>query len=160
MTPTTNQAEREALIQRLRAAANAHGSDWDGVDSALMREAADALSQAPVTADRDYFPDEAPCHYDSDRSSAWVAGAEQGYKDGWQAALSQAPVAVPAGYALVPVEPTLEMLTAASLEDDKAFIDGSCHGAARGDLWAAMLSAATTPQPAAEPVAEVKPSRP
>jgi hypothetical protein len=71
----------------------------------------------------------------------------------WQAraALSQAPVAVPEGYALVPVEPTLEMLTAASLEDDKAFVDGSCHGAARGDLWAAMLSAATTPQPAAEP---------
>jgi hypothetical protein len=58
---------------------------------------------------------------------------------------------VPAGFVLVPVEPTLEMLTAASLEDDKAFIDGHPHGAARGDLWAAMLSAATTPQPAAEP---------
>ena len=105
MTNPNQQAEREALIQRLRSVTPVVSAGVNLGD--LCQEAADALSQAPV--------------------------------------------AVPEGYALVPVEPTLEMLTAASLEDDKAFVDGSCHGAARGDLWAAMLSAATTPQPAAEP---------
>ncbi len=53
--------------------------------------------------------------------------------------------AVPAGFVLVPVEPTLEMLTAAGREDDKAFIDGMPHGATAADTWAAMLAAAPTP---------------
>ena len=50
-----------------------------------------------------------------------------------------------AGFKLVPVEPTLEMLTAAGREDDKAFIDGMPHGATAADTWAAMLAAAPTP---------------
>jgi len=54
----------------------------------------------------------------------------------------------PEGWKLVPVEPTLEMLTAAGLADDKAFVDGSAHGATAEDIWAAMLSAA--PQAAAK----------
>ena len=57
----------------------------------------------------------------------------------------QAAEAVPAGFKLVPVEPTLEMLTAAGKEDDKAFIDGMPHGATAADTWAAMLAAAPTP---------------
>lgn len=57
----------------------------------------------------------------------------------------QAAKAVPAGFKLVPVEPTLEMLTAAGREDDKAFIDGMPHGATAADTWAAMLAAAPTP---------------
>ena len=58
---------------------------------------------------------------------------------------AQAAKAVPAGFKLVPVEPTLEMLTAAGREDDKAFIDGMPHGATAADTWAAMLAAAPTP---------------
>ena len=57
----------------------------------------------------------------------------------------QAAKAVPAGFKLVPVEPTLEMLTAAGREDNKAFIDGMPHGATAADTWAAMLAAAPTP---------------
>ena len=40
------------LVERLRAAANANGPEWDGTDSALMREAANELAQA---AERERF---------------------------------------------------------------------------------------------------------
>jgi hypothetical protein len=36
---------------------------------------------------------EAPCHYGGDMAMGWVAGAEKGYKDGVEAALSAAPAA-------------------------------------------------------------------
>lgn len=49
-----------------------------------------------------------------------------------------------AGWKMVPLEPTLEMLTAAGREDDAAFAGGSTHGARIDDVWAAMLDAAPT----------------
>lgn len=61
----------------------------------------------------------------------------------------QAAKAVPAGFKWVPVEPTLEMLTAAGREDDKAFVDGMPHGATAADVWAVMLAAAA-PAPQAQ----------
>ena len=53
-----------------------------------------------------------------------------------------AQASVPAGYVLVPEDPTHDMLTAAGKVDDAAFCDGRAHGATPEDLWYAMLAAA------------------
>lgn len=53
--------------------------------------------------------------------------------------------AVPDGWKLVPVEPTEEMLYEALKVDDKAYADGSQHGASIGECWDAMRAAAPTP---------------
>jgi hypothetical protein len=53
--------------------------------------------------------------------------------------------AVPDGWKLVPVEPTEEMLYEALKVDDKAYADGSQHGASIGECWDSMLAAAPSP---------------
>ncbi len=116
MTTHNQQAEREALIQRLRAAVQTYPQMSEDEPGGYMTEFDRLLDEAA-------------------------------------AALSAAPVAVPEGYALVPLEPTTEMTWAAALTADREW----CYHVDKNDarkLWAAMLSAAPTPQPAAEPVAQ------
>jgi len=54
-------------------------------------------------------------------------------------------VAIPEGWALVPVEPTEEMLFAAFLRDENAYAGGAQNGASASAIWDAMLAAAPSP---------------
>lgn len=67
-----------------------------------------------------------------------------------------APVAVPKGWKLVPVEPTTEMFKAADKIDDQMFIGGSSHGADNEQVWNAMIDAAPLPPPAPDECDECK----
>lgn len=60
-----------------------------------------------------------------------------------QRALAMAPKQeVPAGWKLVPEDPTGDMFRAAAKIDNEMFAGGSSHGAEDGQVWAAMYDAA------------------
>lgn len=75
----------------------------------------------------------------------------QSMYSGWQARAAieadRASRDVPAGWRLVPCDPTSEMWKAANKVDDDAFAGGSMHGADIELVWNAMLAAAPQPQP-------------
>ena len=138
----TNTKLAEALAQFEAALLfaypeGARGAAFDCWNKARQALAAHEAEQALPLKDRPDF----------------IAGYDAGLKDGRACerrdAAEQAAQAVPAGFKWVPVEPTLEMLTAAGREDDKAFVDGMSHGATAADVWAAMLAAAA-PAPQAQ----------
>ena len=140
MTPT----KAEALAARLE-------SGWCPIESPadMERAAAELRRLSAVEAERDELKlafAHAVRLVQDWKQSVYTTEAE---RDALLAAYARAALAarpaVPAGFVLVPVEPTLEMLTAAGREDDKAFIDGMPHGATAADTWAAMLAAAPTP---------------
>jgi hypothetical protein len=85
MTPTPNQqAERETLIQKLMEQAQVFASAWSLVGG----------------------------RFDAGSGMEDAEAAKSQLRSMIAAALSQAPVAVPDGYALVPVEPTISMCLA------------------------------------------------
>ena len=70
-----------------------------------------------------------------------------------QRALAMAPKQeAPAGWKLVPEDPTGEMFRAAAKIDNEMFAGGSSHGAEDGQIWAAMYDAAPE-APVAAPAA-------
>lgn len=82
----------------------------------------------------------------------WSGCAEFGFKPNMAAYTAPQPaVAMPEGYALVPVEPTQAMLDAAGMcvvPEGKEWLDASNR-----ETWAAMLAAAPeAPQPAKQPL--------
>lgn len=144
---TNNTSERAAAF----AACPESGCDWSSFYQGWKAKAAHTAPPAAAVAIPERMSVPGPIWSDGRKpygdplNKAEIAGAGMfNLALDEVARLNPAPVeqrVVPEGYVLVPVEPTTDMFNAGYAEDDDGM---DCKA-----IWAAMLSAAPTPEPLA-----------